>query len=84
MTDPLVNFTSLNTKQLIELDRTYGWSLNALELAEVQRAVLETDGNISVFARTPTTEEARHAETTARLGRIEEQLASLVAQMEAT
>ena len=37
MTDPLVNFTSLNTKQLIELDRTYGWSLNALELAEVQR-----------------------------------------------
>ncbi len=55
-----------------------------LELAEVQRAVLETDGNISVFARTPTTEEARHAETTARLGRIEEQLASLVAQMEAT
>ena len=37
MTDNLLNFISLNTKQLVELDRIYGWSLSALELAEVQR-----------------------------------------------
>ncbi len=37
MQNPLSNFTSLTEKQLAELDRTCGWSLNAAELAEVQR-----------------------------------------------
>ncbi|OIO00408.1 MAG: phosphoribosylformylglycinamidine synthase subunit PurL [Elusimicrobia bacterium CG_4_10_14_0_2_um_filter_56_8] len=37
MTDLLSNFTSLSKKQLAELDGTCGWSLSALELAEVQR-----------------------------------------------
>ena len=37
MTDLLLNFTSLDEKQLVALDKTCGWSLNAAELAEVQR-----------------------------------------------
>lgn len=49
-----------------------------LELGDVQRAVLETDGNISVFARLPTADEQRHAEMTARLSHIETQLQSLI------
>ncbi len=37
MTDPMLNFTTLNAKQLAELDSACGWSLNALELAEARR-----------------------------------------------
>lgn len=51
-----------------------------LELSDVKRAVLETDGNISVFARTPTADEARQSEMMDRLGRIEGQLTALLAQ----
>ncbi len=49
-----------------------------LELSDVKRAVLETDGNISVFARTPTMEEARQEEVLQRLARIEEGLGALL------
>lgn len=55
-----------------------------LELADVERAILETDGNISVFARLPTADATRHAEMTERLARIEDQLASLLAQAGST
>ena len=48
-----------------------------LELTDVQKAVLETDGNISVFARTPTTDERRQAELAEQLTRIEATLARL-------
>ena len=48
-----------------------------MELADVEKAVLETDGNISVFARTPTTEERRQLDMAAQLQRIEAALARL-------
>ena len=48
-----------------------------LELTDVEKAVLETDGNISVFARTPTSDEARQLEMSAKLDRIEAALARL-------
>jgi uncharacterized membrane protein YcaP (DUF421 family) len=50
-----------------------------LELSDVEKAVLETDGNISVFARTPTTDEERHERLAAQIGRIEATLARLSA-----
>ncbi|MDO8802898.1 MAG: phosphoribosylformylglycinamidine synthase subunit PurL [Elusimicrobiota bacterium] len=37
MTDLLSTFTSLSEKELVALDKACGWSLNAAELAEVQR-----------------------------------------------
>ena len=55
-----------------------------LELTDVQRAVLETDGNISVFARTPTTDERRQAELAEQLTRIEATLARLASSLPAT
>ena len=48
-----------------------------LELTDVEKAVLETDGNISVFARTPTPDEARQLAISAKLDRIETALARL-------
>ena len=48
-----------------------------LELTDVEKAVLETDGNISVFARNPTSDEARQLEISAKLDRIETALARL-------
>lgn len=48
-----------------------------LEIADVEKAVLETDGNISVFARTPTTDAQRHMEMSVKLDRIEAALARL-------
>lgn len=50
-----------------------------LELADVQKALLETDGNISVFPRTPTADEERQRELRAQLSRIESTLARLSA-----
>jgi uncharacterized membrane protein YcaP (DUF421 family) len=50
-----------------------------LELSDVQKALLETDGNISVFPRTPTADEARHRDLAAQLTRIESALARLSA-----
>ena len=46
-----------------------------LEIRNVQRALLETDGNISVFPRTPTPGESRDADILRQLTRIEEALA---------
>lgn len=48
-----------------------------LDIADVEKAVLETDGNISVFARTPTTDAQRHMEMSVKLDRIEATLARL-------
>ncbi len=48
-----------------------------MELADVEKAVLETDGNISVFARTPTGEEERQMALSEQLTRIEATLARL-------
>ena len=48
-----------------------------LDLSDVERAVLETDGNISVFARTPTADERRLTELARQLNRVEETLAAL-------
>ena len=48
-----------------------------LDIADVEKAVLETDGNISVFARTPTTDAQRHMEMSVKLDRIEAMLARL-------
>ena len=48
-----------------------------LDIADVEKAVLETDGNISVFARTPTTDAQRHMEMSVKLDRIEAALARL-------
>ncbi|MEO9254758.1 MAG: YetF domain-containing protein [Tepidiformaceae bacterium] len=50
-----------------------------LELADVQKAVLETDGNISVVPRRPGSEGQRQAAMQQQLNRIEASLASLVA-----
>ena len=50
-----------------------------LDFADVQRAVLEVDGNISVFARTPTGEEQRQQALSEQLTRIEATLAHLSA-----
>ena len=48
-----------------------------LDIADVEKAVLETDGNISVFARLPTTDAQRHMEMSVKLDRIEATLARL-------
>ena len=48
-----------------------------LEIVDVEKAVLETDGNISVFARTPTTDAQRQMEMSLKLDRIEAALARL-------
>ncbi len=50
-----------------------------MELSDVEKAVLETDGNISVFARTPTAEEQRQIALAEQLSRIEVTLARLSA-----
>lgn len=48
-----------------------------LELSDVEKALLETDGNISVFARTPTGDERLQVEMAEQLNRIEATLARL-------
>ena len=45
-------------------------------LDEVERAVLEPDGTVAFFAKTPSPEATRHAELTRRLDRILEELSS--------
>jgi uncharacterized membrane protein YcaP (DUF421 family) len=46
-------------------------------LAEVDRAVLDTGGSISFFAKTPTPDTQRHEELLARLDRISAELAAI-------
>ncbi|MEO6397195.1 MAG: YetF domain-containing protein [Tepidiformaceae bacterium] len=50
-----------------------------LELADVEKAVLETDGNISVVPKRPSGEEQRQAALEQQLTRIEASLAALMA-----